>query len=238
LHPDKTRLIEFGRFAAENRQRRGAGKPESFNFLGFTHLCARSRDDVRFLVRRQSMSKRLRAKLQEIKQKTKAENLSNQAAEELLRQQSKLHKDLDKFDEALKRIPGAEAPLQKAKASAYEATASLFAAKQPEAVKEQDMVLANLTTITEQLKKAANQDNRAKSADELARLSEHLKKARAALKESEPHQRKAFTKDPANAKTVTENLEEIGKKLTKARSEPELPSQVASRLEEAKEAVK
>lgn len=68
LHPDKTRLIEFGRFAAENRQRRGAGKPEPFNFLGFTHLCARSRDDVRFLVRRQSMSKRLRAKLQEIKQ--------------------------------------------------------------------------------------------------------------------------------------------------------------------------
>ena len=68
LHPDKTRLIELGRFAAESRQRRDAGKPEPFNFLGFTHLCARSRDDVRFLVRRQTMSKPLRAKLQEIKQ--------------------------------------------------------------------------------------------------------------------------------------------------------------------------
>jgi hypothetical protein len=39
LHPDKTRLIEFGRYAAERRKKRGAGKPETFNFLGFTHIC-------------------------------------------------------------------------------------------------------------------------------------------------------------------------------------------------------
>ena len=39
LHPDKTRLIEFGRYAAEHRARRGLGKPETFNFLGFTHIC-------------------------------------------------------------------------------------------------------------------------------------------------------------------------------------------------------
>ena len=44
LHPDKTRLIEFGRFAAENRQARGLEKPETFDFLGFTHICARMRD--------------------------------------------------------------------------------------------------------------------------------------------------------------------------------------------------
>ena len=44
LHPDKTRLIEFGRFAAANRQKRGAGKPETFDFLGFTHICAKTRD--------------------------------------------------------------------------------------------------------------------------------------------------------------------------------------------------
>jgi hypothetical protein len=43
LHPDKTRLIEFGRFAAPNRQRRGQGMPETFDFLGFTHYCARKR---------------------------------------------------------------------------------------------------------------------------------------------------------------------------------------------------
>ena len=43
LHPDKTRLIEFGRYAAENRKRRGAGKPESFDFLGFTHTCDTTR---------------------------------------------------------------------------------------------------------------------------------------------------------------------------------------------------
>jgi RNA-directed DNA polymerase len=43
LHPDKTRLIEFGRHAADNRKKRGLGKSESFNFLGFTHICGRSR---------------------------------------------------------------------------------------------------------------------------------------------------------------------------------------------------
>jgi hypothetical protein len=43
LHPDKTRLIEFGRYAAERRTRRGLGKPETFNFLGFTHIAGRSR---------------------------------------------------------------------------------------------------------------------------------------------------------------------------------------------------
>jgi RNA-directed DNA polymerase len=51
LHPGKTRLIEFGRFAAKNRRARGVGKPETFDFLGFTHICARMRDG-RFWVRR------------------------------------------------------------------------------------------------------------------------------------------------------------------------------------------
>ncbi len=66
LHPDKTRLIEFGRYAAENRKCRDAGKPESFNFLGFTHLCDRSRNG-RFIVLRQTIGKRMQAKLAEIK---------------------------------------------------------------------------------------------------------------------------------------------------------------------------
>ncbi|EMI41568.1 group II intron reverse transcriptase/maturase [Rhodopirellula sp. SWK7] len=66
LHPDKTRLIEFGRFAARNRKRRGEGKPESFDFLGFTHTCDRSRNG-RFVVLRQTIGKRMRAKLAEIK---------------------------------------------------------------------------------------------------------------------------------------------------------------------------
>jgi group II intron reverse transcriptase/maturase len=67
LHPDKTRLIEFGRFAAENRRRRGQGKPETFDFLGFTHLCWTTRTNGRFTVLRQTMRKRLQAKLAEIK---------------------------------------------------------------------------------------------------------------------------------------------------------------------------
>ena len=62
LHPDKTRLIEFGRFAAIDRRRRGQGKPETFDFLGFTHICARARSG-RFWVRRITITKRMRAKL-------------------------------------------------------------------------------------------------------------------------------------------------------------------------------
>jgi group II intron reverse transcriptase/maturase len=67
LHPEKTRLIEFGRFAADNRRRRGLGKPESFNFLGFTFICGKSRRG-RFLVKRKSRRDRMRTKLKEIKQ--------------------------------------------------------------------------------------------------------------------------------------------------------------------------
>ena len=66
LHPDKTRLIEFGRFAAANRKGRGLGKPEPFDFLGFTHICGRSRKGW-FQLRRQSRRDRLRAKLREIR---------------------------------------------------------------------------------------------------------------------------------------------------------------------------
>jgi RNA-directed DNA polymerase len=66
LHPDKTRLIEFGRLAAANREKRGLGKPETFNFLGFTHICAKSRRGG-FLLKRKSRRDRVRAKLKEVK---------------------------------------------------------------------------------------------------------------------------------------------------------------------------
>ena len=66
LHADKTRLIEFGRFAATNRERRGDSKPETFNFLGFTHICGKTRQG-KFAVWRQTMRKRMRAKLKAIK---------------------------------------------------------------------------------------------------------------------------------------------------------------------------
>jgi len=66
LHSEKTRLIEFGRFAAENRKRRGLGKPETFNFLGFTFICSRTRRD-KFQIKRKSRSDRMRAKLKEVK---------------------------------------------------------------------------------------------------------------------------------------------------------------------------
>ena len=65
LHPDKTRLIEFGRHAARNRTARGAGKPETFDFLGFTHICATSKSG-RFWIKRITISKRMRAKLKEV----------------------------------------------------------------------------------------------------------------------------------------------------------------------------
>src|SRR5713101_4285756 len=66
LHPDKTRLIEFGRFAAERRAKRGLGKPETFTFLGFTHQCAKTRRGA-FTIKRTSATQRMRAKLHEIK---------------------------------------------------------------------------------------------------------------------------------------------------------------------------
>ena len=66
LHPDKTRLIEFGRFAAANHERRGLGKPETFNFLGFTFISGKSRAG-KFLIHRKSRSDRVWATLMEIK---------------------------------------------------------------------------------------------------------------------------------------------------------------------------
>jgi group II intron reverse transcriptase/maturase len=67
LHPDKTRLIEFGRFAAQNRERRGLGKPETFNFLGFVIICGKSRRGD-FQIRRKSRGDRMSAKLRAIKE--------------------------------------------------------------------------------------------------------------------------------------------------------------------------
>jgi group II intron reverse transcriptase/maturase len=66
LHEGKTRLIEFGRYAAENRKRRGLGRPETFDFLGFTHVCSKARSHGRFMLHRYSVGKRLRATLHEI----------------------------------------------------------------------------------------------------------------------------------------------------------------------------
>src|SRR5215213_10150589 len=66
LHAEKTRLVEFGRFAAERRRARGLGKPETFEFLGFTHICAKQRNG-RFTVKRITSAKRMRGKLRQVK---------------------------------------------------------------------------------------------------------------------------------------------------------------------------
>jgi RNA-directed DNA polymerase len=67
LHPEKTRLIEFGRFAAERRRWRGLGKPETFNFLGFTFICGKTRAG-KFQLQRKTRRDRMQAKLREIKE--------------------------------------------------------------------------------------------------------------------------------------------------------------------------
>src|SRR5260370_26370283 len=67
LHPEKTRRIEFGRDAEQNRKRRGEGKPETFDFLGFTHISGKN-EKGHFIVRRKTIRKRLRAKLLQIKE--------------------------------------------------------------------------------------------------------------------------------------------------------------------------
>lgn len=66
LHPDKTRLLEFGRMAEGDRQKRGAGKPETFDFLGFTHVCGKTQAGS-FTVKRLTMRKRAAAKLKELR---------------------------------------------------------------------------------------------------------------------------------------------------------------------------
>jgi len=67
LHPDKTRLLEFGRYAAANRMQRGLGKPETFTFLGFIFICGKSRRGA-FQLQRKSRGDRMRVKLREIKE--------------------------------------------------------------------------------------------------------------------------------------------------------------------------
>lgn len=68
IHREKTRLIEFGRFAEANRAERGEGKPETFDFLGFTHICSRTQKGNRFTIRRKTIAKRLRTKLKEVRE--------------------------------------------------------------------------------------------------------------------------------------------------------------------------
>lgn len=67
LHPEKTRLIEFGRYASENRKKRNEGKPDTFTFLGFTHICGKTRKNGRFTIWRHTIKKKMQKKLKEIK---------------------------------------------------------------------------------------------------------------------------------------------------------------------------
>src|SRR5215472_7971046 len=67
LHSEKTRLIQFGRYAAEHRERDGEGKPETFDFLGFKHICGTVYKTGRFTVRRKTIGKRMAAKLKATK---------------------------------------------------------------------------------------------------------------------------------------------------------------------------
>jgi group II intron reverse transcriptase/maturase len=70
LHAEKTRLIQFGRYAAQRRAERGLGRPEVFEFLGFTHICARNRNGG-YLLKRVTSKKRMRAKLHEVRSELK-----------------------------------------------------------------------------------------------------------------------------------------------------------------------
>ena len=67
LNAEKTRLIEFGRYAARDRQARGLGRPETFDFLGFTHMLREDQEADGFMLKRTTITKRLAAKLREVK---------------------------------------------------------------------------------------------------------------------------------------------------------------------------
>ena len=83
LHPEKTRLIEFGRYAAARRKEHGLGRPETFNFLGFTHYCGTNRKTGRFEIFRKTIGKRMAAKLREIA--TKLRQRMHESVEETLK---------------------------------------------------------------------------------------------------------------------------------------------------------
>jgi len=68
LNEEKTRVLQFGRFAASQRQRAGLGRPQTFDFLGFTHICSTKRSNGRFTVKRLTSSKRMRATLKALRQ--------------------------------------------------------------------------------------------------------------------------------------------------------------------------
>src|ERR1035437_10243827 len=68
MHEDKTRLIEFGRFAVDSRKERGDKKPETFDFLGFTHICSRKKNGG-FTIYRKTIAKRFRAKIKDVREK-------------------------------------------------------------------------------------------------------------------------------------------------------------------------
>jgi len=72
LHPEKTRLLEFGRYAAGNRKKKGEGKPETFDFLGFTHICDRTRKQGKFIVLRQTMRSRMQSKLRDLREESRS----------------------------------------------------------------------------------------------------------------------------------------------------------------------
>ena len=72
LHAEKTRLIEFGRF----RKREGAGKPETFNFLGFTHICSTIHKSGKLTVKRKTAGKRMTAKLRDVAAKLRSAELA------------------------------------------------------------------------------------------------------------------------------------------------------------------
>jgi group II intron reverse transcriptase/maturase len=71
LHPEKTRLIEFGRYAGSNRKESGKGKPETFEFLGFTHICSKNKKGG-FFLRRKTIKKRFKSKCKEVKRELRA----------------------------------------------------------------------------------------------------------------------------------------------------------------------
>lgn len=71
LHPEKTRLIEFGRYASENRKKRDEGKPDTFTFLGFTHICGKTKKNGRFTIWRHTIKKKMQKKIKEIKDELK-----------------------------------------------------------------------------------------------------------------------------------------------------------------------
>ncbi|MFM2094197.1 MAG: hypothetical protein RIS70_1321, partial [Planctomycetota bacterium] len=173
----------------------------------------------------------------ELREETRKTELTEQAVQELVAKQEEIHRQISELSQALTKYPTAEPLAQQAKESAVTASNELFEQDKPQALSEQSKVLGSLAQIEEQLKRAVQTDQANKSADQLAAEVKQLQQLQNDLGEALKSQEQAAanaTAKPAEAKQLEKQTADT---LAKSDAMENLPNVIASRLQDAKEAV-